>query len=102
MHRKNMTDRARGEGAGLTLSPESMRQLADAATVSLLARLEGLRNDVPWRGATRAELEKILREPAPEDGQDPVKVLERAVQDILPVAGRVDHPRFFAFVPSAP
>src|SRR5688572_16231049 len=97
-----MTDPARGDSAGLSLPPESMRELADAATDSLLARLEGLRNDVPWRGATRAELEKILREPAPEDGQDPVKVLERAVQDILPVAGRVDHPRFFAFVPSAP
>ncbi len=29
-------------------------------------------------------------------------MLERAVRDVLPVAGRVDHPRFFAFVPSAP
>jgi glutamate/tyrosine decarboxylase-like PLP-dependent enzyme len=97
-----MTDRSNGEGASLGLSPEEMRQLADAATDSLLARLAGLRDDVPWRGATRAELEKILREPAPEHGQDSVKVLDRAVRDILPVAGRVDHPRFFAFVPSAP
>ena len=79
-----------------------MRRLAEPATDSLVTRLEGLRDDVPWRGATRAELEPILREPAPENGQDPVKVLERAVQDVLPVAGRVDHPRFFAFVPSAP
>jgi glutamate/tyrosine decarboxylase-like PLP-dependent enzyme len=31
-----------------------------------------------------------------------VAVLERAVTDVLPVAARVDHPRFFAFVPSAP
>jgi glutamate/tyrosine decarboxylase-like PLP-dependent enzyme len=29
-------------------------------------------------------------------------VLERALRDVLPVAARVDHPRFFAFVPSAP
>ena len=97
-----MTDHADGGEAGLSLSAEAMRRLADAATDSLMARLDGLRDDVPWRGATRAELEKILREPAPEAGQDPVKVLERAVRDVLPVAGRVDHPRFFAFVPSAP
>src|SRR5688572_9627526 len=97
-----MTDPARGDSAGLSLPPESMRALTDAMTDSLLARLESVRNDVRWRGATRAKHEKILREPAPEDGQDHVKVLERAMQDIQPVAGRVDHPRFFAFVPSAP
>jgi aromatic-L-amino-acid decarboxylase len=97
-----MTDNVGSDAFGLRLNEPEMRRLADAATESLLRRLAGLRDDVPWRGATRAELEKILREPAPEGGQDPVKVLERAVQDILPVAGRVDHPRFFAFVPSAP
>ena len=97
-----MHDRANDDGADLSLSAAAMRQLADAATDSLLARLQGLRDDVPWRGASRTELERLLREPAPETGQDPVKVLERAVSDVLPVAGRVDHPRFFAFVPSAP
>ena len=35
-------------------------------------------------------------------GSDPLVVLERAVRDVLPVAARVDHPRFLAFVPSAP
>src|SRR5688500_13444147 len=97
-----MTDNVGSDAFGHRLNEPEMRRLAAAATESLLARVDGLRDDVPWRGATRAELEKILREPAPEDGQDPVKVLERAVQDILPVAGRVDHQRFFAFVPSAP
>jgi glutamate/tyrosine decarboxylase-like PLP-dependent enzyme len=28
--------------------------------------------------------------------------LERALRDILPWAGRIDHPRFFAFIPSSP
>ena len=88
--------------ADLGMSAEGMRRLADAATTKLIARLEGLREEAPWRGATRSALEAILREPAPEQGQDPVAVLERAVRDVLPVAARVDHPRFFAFVPSAP
>ena len=86
----------------LGMSAEDMRRLADAATTSLIARLEGLRDEAPWRGAARSALEVILREPAPELGQDPLAVLERAVRDVLPIAARVDHPRFFAFVPSAP
>jgi hypothetical protein len=97
-----VADRFPDDGTGLTLSPEDMRRLADAATDRILARLDGLRGSAPWRGASRAALEPLLAEPAPEEGRDPVAVLERAVSDVLPVAGRVDHPRFLAFVPSAP
>jgi glutamate/tyrosine decarboxylase-like PLP-dependent enzyme len=61
-----------------------------------------LRASAPWRGATRAALEPLLAEPPPETGRDALAVLERAVTDVLPVAARVDHPRFLAFVPSAP
>jgi len=87
---------------GLVLPAADMRRLAELATERLLERLEGLRDSAPWRGATRAELEPLLREPPPEQGRDPLAVLERAVRDVLPVAARVDHPRFLAFVPSAP
>jgi glutamate/tyrosine decarboxylase-like PLP-dependent enzyme len=87
---------------GLQLSADEMRRLADAATEHLLARLEGLRDAPPWRGASRAELELLLRESAPEEGRDALAVLERVTQEVLPIAARVDHPRFFAFVPSAP
>lgn len=97
-----MDNRFPEDGTGLTLSPEDMRRLSDAATDRLLARLQGLRGSAPWRGASRAVLEPLLAEAAPEEGRDPVAVLERAVNDVLPVAGRVDHPRFLAFVPSAP
>ncbi|NJD19546.1 MAG: aminotransferase class V-fold PLP-dependent enzyme, partial [Gemmatimonadetes bacterium] len=69
---------------------------------ALLRRERGLAADVPWRGADRRDLEPLLREPPPEAGRAPLEVLDRALQDILPVAGRVDHPRFFAFVPSSP
>jgi aromatic-L-amino-acid/L-tryptophan decarboxylase len=86
----------------MKLSTEEMRRLAGAATERLIARLESIRSEPPWRGASRDELEALLREAPPEQGRDPVDVLERAVSDVLPVAGRVDHPRFFAFVPSAP
>lgn len=97
-----MTDGPGKNPPGLVLPAEDMRRLAALATDRLLERLEGLRDSAPWRGATRADLEPLLREPPPEQGQDPLAVLERAVRDVLPVAGRVDHPRFLAFVPSAP
>jgi glutamate/tyrosine decarboxylase-like PLP-dependent enzyme len=97
-----MAKRSRSGDAGLQLSAEEMRRLADAATMRLIDRIEQLSQEVPWQGATRAELEPLLREPAPEEGEDPLAVFERAVRDVLPVAARVDHPRFFAFVPSAP
>jgi glutamate/tyrosine decarboxylase-like PLP-dependent enzyme len=84
------------------MDPETMRRLGYAAVDAVVERLRGLAADVPWRGASRRELEPRLGEPCPEHGRDPDEVLRRAVEDILPVAGRIDHPRFFAFVPSSP
>jgi len=88
--------------SGLGMSAQDMQRLAEAATRLIIERIGNLRGEAPWRGASRAELEPLLREPAPEEGRDPVAVMERVVRDVLPVAARVDHPRFFAFVPSAP
>ncbi|GMV03878.1 MAG: L-2,4-diaminobutyrate decarboxylase [Gemmatimonadota bacterium] len=90
------------EASDLTMSSDAMRELAAAAMEAVLHRVEHLREDAPWRGASRVDLEEILREPAPEEGRPALEVLERALRDVLPTAARVDHPRFFAFVPSSP
>jgi len=84
------------------MSPDAMRELGVAAVDAILGRLAGLAADRPWQGASRADLEPLLREAPPERGRPAVDVMERALRDVLPVAARVDHPRFFAFVPSAP
>jgi glutamate/tyrosine decarboxylase-like PLP-dependent enzyme len=97
-----MKDPKRSDDRGLAMSADEMRRLVDAASDALIARWQGLRDQVPWRGAARSALEPLLREAPPELGQEPVAVLQRVVEDVLPVAARVDHPRFFAFVPSAP
>ncbi|MDH4260009.1 MAG: aminotransferase class I/II-fold pyridoxal phosphate-dependent enzyme [Gammaproteobacteria bacterium] len=86
----------------LSMPAGAMQELAQRATDLIVARIEGLRDEIPWRGAPRTTLEPLLREPPPEAGQPALAVLERAVRDVLPIAARVDHPRFFAFVPSAP
>ena len=97
-----MNKNADDESVNLGMSADAMRDLAARATELIVARLGGLRGEAPWRGATRATLEPLLREPPPEHGRDAVAVLDRVARDVLPVAARVDHPRFFAFVPSAP
>jgi glutamate/tyrosine decarboxylase-like PLP-dependent enzyme len=84
------------------MTPEAMLDLARSASEIVVRRIQGLRGERAWRGASRAELEPLLREDAPEEGHPPLEVMERAVRDVLPVAARVDHPRFFAFVPSSP
>ncbi|MBM4182936.1 MAG: aminotransferase class I/II-fold pyridoxal phosphate-dependent enzyme [Gemmatimonadetes bacterium] len=92
------------EGAArseLELPRDEMLALAQKAAELIVHRLEHLAYEPAWRGGTRAELEALLREPPPEEGRPALEVIERAAQEILPFACRVDHPRFFAFVPSS-
>lgn len=88
--------------ASLEMTEDEMRALGREVVDILVERWTGLHDAPAWRGATREALEPLLREDPPEQGRPPRAVLERAVGDVLEVAGRVDHPRFFAFVPSAP
>ena len=68
----------------------------------LVDRLLGLEAAPAWRGATREEMEGRLRGGAPEEPGAFVDLLDHLEADVLAYRGSVDHPRFFAFVPSAP
>lgn len=52
--------------------------------------------------ATRPQMEELLREPVPETGQPFAEVLAEYQEKVFPYAMRVNHPRFLAFIPSAP
>ena len=91
-----------GNGTGLELTSQDMIRLGYRVVDVVVERWVGLRDGPAWEGGTRRELEPLLAEPAPEVGRDPDSVLDRALQDILPRAGRINHPRFFAFIPSSP
>jgi glutamate/tyrosine decarboxylase-like PLP-dependent enzyme len=91
-----------GTLGGLQLSADEMASLAERASELLLSRLAGLADQPAWQGASRDELEPRLRTPPPEVGRPAREVLDFAASEILPVASRVDHPRYFAFVPGAP
>jgi glutamate/tyrosine decarboxylase-like PLP-dependent enzyme len=52
------------------------------------------------RPASRAEMEALLREPAPESGREFAAVLAEFREKVAPHAFRINHPRFLGFVPS--
>lgn len=87
---------------GLEMAPQEMRRLGYQVVDRIVERWENLRDGPAWEGGSRRELEPLLSEDPPEEGVDPDTVLDRAFRDILPRAGRIDHPRFFAFIPSSP
>ena len=86
----------------LTMTPQAMRRLAASATEVLVERIGGLGDAKAWDGEFRDVLEGELGGPAPEAGQPAEEVLEVAVRHALRYAARLDHPRFFGFVPSSP
>jgi len=86
----------------LEVPPEEMRRLGYEAVDLIVDRWANLGEEPAWQFGTRRELEPLLSGPPPEEGQDPRVVLQRVVEDVLPKAGRIDHPRFFAFIPSSP
>ena len=90
---------ARGD---LRMAPELMLDLARQAAELLVNRIEGLPEEGAWDGDFQKELETRLLEDPPEEGRPPAQVIERAAREVLPFATRLDHPRCFAFVPSAP
>jgi glutamate/tyrosine decarboxylase-like PLP-dependent enzyme len=79
-----------------------MRRLGYKVVDEIVDRWVGLREGPAWRFGRREELEPLLSAPPPEEAQDRDSVLRRITETVLPLAGRIDHPRFFAFIPSSP
>jgi aromatic-L-amino-acid/L-tryptophan decarboxylase len=86
------------------MDPQTMRSLGYQAVDALVDRWTHLPEGPPWRGASRAELDRdpLFGAPPPEHPSDPAAVMALALERILPVAARVDHPDFLAYIPSAP
>jgi aromatic-L-amino-acid decarboxylase len=80
----------------------SLRALSDQAVHWLIQHWTTLAEQPIGQTGTRAELEALLREPPPEAGADFAGVLAQFQAKVANYAFRVNHPRFFAFIPSAP
>jgi len=84
----------------LELSPEEMRSLGYRVVDLLVDHFAAGTDAHTGRVPSRDELEERLREDLPQEGQNPDEVLDQVENEILPNTIRVDHPRFFGFVPS--
>jgi len=83
----------------LELSPEEMRALGYRVVDAIVEHFTTLRDKPPSRCGRRADLEALLREPAPEQGSDPEAVVRFLTDHVFSSIMHIDHPRFFAFVP---
>jgi aromatic-L-amino-acid decarboxylase len=84
----------------LTLSREEMRNLGYRVVDLLVEHCSDLPQKPVTRRADRVTLEALLREPLPEQGIDALAVLDQLERDVFGHIMHLDHPRFFAFVPS--
>jgi glutamate/tyrosine decarboxylase-like PLP-dependent enzyme len=94
----------RGELAGPLPHPDpaELRALCERVCSWALHHHSTLPEQTVGRGASRAEMEALLREPPPEFGRDFAEVLAEFQERVMPYAVRVNHPRFLAFIPGAP
>ncbi|MCC7497468.1 MAG: aminotransferase class V-fold PLP-dependent enzyme [Bryobacterales bacterium] len=84
----------------LDFTPDEMRRFGYQTIDLLVEHFAGLANGPVASLETRAALDARLAGPPPELASDPGEVLKRLERDVLSSRMRVDHPRFFAFVPS--
>jgi glutamate/tyrosine decarboxylase-like PLP-dependent enzyme len=81
---------------------EALRADGDAALAWVLHHFGTLPEQPIGLMASRPEMEALLREPPPEQGRPFDDVLARFAADVTRFACRPAHPRFLAFIPSAP
>jgi aromatic-L-amino-acid/L-tryptophan decarboxylase len=82
----------------LALPPDEMRRLGYAAVDALVAATTDW-SMPPIRRATREEMRELFDAPPPEEGIGAANALERLLGDVVPNIARLDHPRYFAFIP---
>jgi glutamate/tyrosine decarboxylase-like PLP-dependent enzyme len=93
-------DRGRHRGDALALDAETMRRLGYLTVDALVEQLTDAEAP-PLRRASPAEMQARLGGSAPEEPEPVERILERLAEDVLPFRSRVDHPRFFAFIPGS-
>ncbi|HEV3146250.1 MAG TPA: pyridoxal-dependent decarboxylase, partial [Gemmataceae bacterium] len=76
--------------------------MASEAVRWLIRHHSTLPDQIIGQTASRKQMEELLREPAPEQGQPFEAVLAEFQDKIEANAFKTNHPRFLAFIPSAP
>src|SRR5262245_52087481 len=83
----------------LQLPHEEMRTLGYQVIDMIIDIFEHTADTALTPGAPRSEMERLLREPLPEEGTPSARVLQQIQQDVFAHAMSLVHPRFFGFIP---
>ncbi|HZF16329.1 MAG TPA: aminotransferase class V-fold PLP-dependent enzyme [Steroidobacteraceae bacterium] len=83
----------------LRLSDADLQELAERLRKFIVDWHQGVREAPVGRMGTRADLEPRLAADFPSSGRPVDEVWQKVVEVFLPHTFRLDHPRFFAFVP---
>jgi glutamate/tyrosine decarboxylase-like PLP-dependent enzyme len=86
----------------LDLDPDAMRRAAHRVADYVVDRMVNLRESTLGQELHREDTEALLREPLPENPMAFEEVFAKFARDVAPYSIPLDHPRFFAFIPSAP
>ncbi|MGH9936972.1 MAG: pyridoxal phosphate-dependent decarboxylase family protein [Blastocatellia bacterium] len=86
--------------AKLKLTREEMRSLGYRIVDQIVEHFENLASQPVMSVSPRAELEAKLREPLPEQPTPVDSLLDQLRRDVWSNIGNIQHPRFFAFIPS--
>jgi glutamate/tyrosine decarboxylase-like PLP-dependent enzyme len=80
----------------------SLKEQGELALAWLLRDLQTLPDKPAGRVGSRVELEPLLAEPPPEEGQGFRQALAEFDHKVAPYGFRLAHPRFLGYVPAAP
>ena len=81
---------------------ETLEAFANRVRDWVLRDFQSLPKQHTGRMASRREMEKLLREPPPENATAFEEVLHQFETNVAPFTFRPNHPRFFAFIPGVP
>ncbi len=87
------------EEARLELSEAQMREYGYQVVDALVAHHAGQEQKKPVAQASRAEMDELLTENAPETATDFDEVMRGVLQKVIPHINLLSHPKFFSFVP---
>lgn len=84
----------------MNIAPDEMRAIGYRVVDMIVDHMAGIDRTPVVSTASRAEMESRLRAPLPEEGISSDDLLGQVADDVLGMIAQVDHPRFFAYVPS--
>ncbi len=85
--------------ARLEMSEDQMREYGYKLVDALVAHHAGQEAKKPVAVASRAEMDELLTEKAPEEATAFGEVMDGVMQKVIPHVNLLSHPKFFSFVP---